>query len=192
MYQAYLKELSVWNEKRSQIEGNEDDVESLKGLKAALLALDQLPLRIDAVKSEQIDLAISIHAEKLAQADLYRTLYGPVQRFIDTHQIARNRLKLEFSAELINEDFSDRFLNLLALNRKGSFMGVDEGRAKVEGMVGAVKWENVESVRHFLESVVVDALHHDQRENPTISVQLKDQLPKGKKPKKKFITPYMD
>jgi len=179
-YQAYLKELGEWQEKRTILEGDEQGTESLKGLKAALAALDDLPAKMVTLKSQQSSLALEIHTEKLAQASVYRTLYEPVQRFIDSHVLAKDKLKLEFRAELANEDFVDRLLGLLALNRRGSFMGVDEGRTKADGFVQNTKWEEAESVRLFLEGVD-QALHTDQRENPALPVQLKDQLVRGKK-----------
>jgi energy-coupling factor transporter ATP-binding protein EcfA2 len=188
-YQVYLAALAVWKEKRVSIEGNEGDPESLKGLKAAVAALDQLPAKIEILKSEQSNLALQIHLEKLAQAAVYRTLYGPVQSFIDSHALAKDKLKLEFRAELTNEDFAERLLGLLSLNRRGSFMGVDQGRAKAQSLVEATRWDDPESVRVFLEGVDI-ALHADQRENPAPSVLLKDQLAKGKKADEVFNLVY--
>lgn len=179
-YQAYLKELADWQEKRSKIEGTDTEPDSLKGLKAALAALDNLPAKIIDLQTEQARLALEILDEKLAQAAVYRTLYEPVQKFIDTHSLAKDKLKLEFRAELINEDFSDRLLALIARNRRGSFMGIDEGRAKAESFVQTAKWSDKESVRVFLQGVD-RALHFDQRENPPNPVQLHEQLLKGKK-----------
>ena len=184
-YQAYLKELTEWQERRAELEGSDNVPESLKGLKATLAALDQLPAKIDAVRDQQTELAINIHEEKVAQAEIYRTLYGPVQQFIDSHEIAKDKLKLEFRAELVNEDFSTRLLNLLALNRRGSFMGIDEGRARAENLVGPTKWEDASSIRSFLNSVDT-ALHTDLRESLPSPVQLKDQLLKGKKPEEVY------
>ena len=45
-YQAYLQRLAEWTQKRQVIEGTEADPQSLKGLKAALSALDSLPAEI--------------------------------------------------------------------------------------------------------------------------------------------------
>ena len=188
-YQVYLKALDEWQEKRIKLEGDEQDVESLKGLKATLTALDDLPAKIAKLKSQQSNLALKIHTEKLAQASVYRTLYEPVQQFIDSHALAKDKLKLEFRVELANGDFVDRLLGLLALNRRGSFMGVDEGRAKAEGFVQHTKWEEAESVRVFLEGID-SALNTDQRENPSPQVQLKDQLLRGKKVEEVFDLLY--
>lgn len=188
-YQAYLTALAGWKEKHTLIEGSEGDAESLRGLRAALAALDELPAKIALLKGDQSKLAMQIHTEKLAQASVYRTLYGPVQRFIDSHELAKGKLKLEFRAELTSEDFGDRLLGLLSLNRRGSFMGVEQGHAKAQSLVEATRWDDAESVRAFLESVDT-ALHADQRESPAPSVLLKDQLAKGKKADEVFNVLY--
>jgi ABC-type cobalamin/Fe3+-siderophores transport system ATPase subunit len=185
LYQAYLKTLVEWKATRALIEGNDKEPDSLKGLKSALAALDQLPEKIGKAKDEQTGLSLQIHAEKRAQAEVNRKLYGSVQGFIDSHILAKDKLKLEFRAELTNHDFAGRLLDLLALNRRGSFMGIDEGRARAESLVQSTKWDDAESVRQFLANVD-QALHSDQRDEQGVEVQLKDQLPKGKKPEEVF------
>jgi len=188
-YQAYLKALSEWQIKRNAIEGAATDIESLKGLEYRLAALDELPTKITAAQVQQESLALQIHAEKVAQATVYRTLYESVQGFIDSHALAKEKLKLEFRAELTNEDFAGRLLNTLAQNRKGSFMGIVEGRAKAESFAQVTNWEDVASVKGFLTSVD-KALNVDQREGQGGSVQLKDQVAKGHKPEEVFDTLY--
>lgn len=189
VYQAYLKDLADWEQKRAKIEGKADDPESLKGLQAALVAIDHLPSKIMELKAEQTKRALQIHAEKVAQTAVYRNLYAPVQEFIDSHDLAKDKLKLEFRAELINEDFTNRLLEMLALNRRGSFMGIDEGRAKADKFAQTTKWEERESVQIFLDKVD-NALHVDLRENPPLPTQLKDQLVKGRKPEEVFNLLY--
>lgn len=188
-YQAYLKELAEWQEKGTKLGGSPKEPESLKGLQSALAALDNVPIKIEELKGEQVKIALQIHEQKLAQISVYRTLYGPVQEFIDSHELAKGKLKLEFRAELINEDFASRLLDILALNRRGSFMGIDEGRRRVEEFTQIVKWEDIESVKSFLDKVD-SALHADLREKPPQTTQLKDQMLKGRKPEEVFNILY--
>ena len=188
-YQAYLRALGEWQARRSSIEGADTEPESLLGFNARLAALDQLPERIAKEREQQITLALKIHDEKRSQADVYRTLYGPVQKFIDSHSLAKGKLRLEFRAALRNEGFTDRLLSMLALNRRGSFMGVDEGRAKAELLLQATDWGDTDSVRRFL-SAVDKALRTDERDDQGTSVQLKDQLAKGMKPEEVFDLVY--
>lgn len=155
----------------------------------SLAALDELPANIAAIRGQQIALALQIHSEKITQAAVYRNLYAAVQGFIDSHVLAKEKLKLEFRAELTCEDFAGRLLAALALNRKGSFMGIDEGRAKANLFVQATQWEDPSSVKAFLAGVD-EALHTDQREGQGGSVQLKDQLAKSRKPDEVFDVLY--
>lgn len=188
-YQVYLKALEEWQTKRSLIVGNDKEPESLKGLEAKLEAMDQLPEKIAKAREEQAALSLQIHGEKCAQTEVYRTLYEPVQYFIDSHILAKDKLKLEFRAELTNEDFADHLLGMLALNRRGTFMGVDEGRTRVESLVQTTNWDDEKSVLQFLTEVD-KALHVDQRVGQGADIQLKDQLAKWKKPEEVFELLY--
>ncbi len=184
-FQIYLKELSDWQETRKVIEGSEKETDSLKGMQSTISVLDQIPAKIEDLRNQQVKLALQILEEKIAQTAIYRTLYSPVQDFIDSHELAKDKLKLEFRAELVNEDFTDRLMSILALNRRGSFMGIDEGRARSEELTQATKWEEPESVQKYLENVD-SALHTDLRETPPSPTQLKDQILKGKTPEEVF------
>jgi ABC-type lipoprotein export system ATPase subunit len=188
-YQAYLKELEEWQAKRSKLVGQPTDPDSLMGLQAALAGFEEIPAKIAASQAEQIKLALEIHQQKIAQGDVYRALYQPVQEFIDKHKLAQNKLKLEFRAELTDLDFANRLLGMLSLNRRGSFMGVDDGRARVENLTKATRWDVPESVEAFLKAVDT-SLHTDQREASAPEVQLRDQLSKGKKSEDVFDLVY--
>jgi len=179
-YQKYLRELEVWRDKKEMLIGTPTDSDSLEGLKSALNSFSEFPAKIKKIKTEQLALAEEIHSEKLQQAEIFRSLYAPVQHFIDNHALAKDKLSLEFRAELTNEDFSDRILSLLALNRRGSFMGVEEGRTRVQSFTQVTSWEDSQSVLEFLNGID-NALHRDLRENPSPTVQLQDQMAKGKK-----------
>jgi hypothetical protein len=98
-------------------------------------------------------------------------------------------LELEFRAELVSEDFENRLLSLLNQNRKGSFIGVEEGYVKAQAFVRSTDWSDEASVRDFLDSVD-DALHYDDRETPPSEVQLKNQLIRGKRAEEVFDLLY--
>ena len=111
VYQMYLKELADWQETRNNIMGNDREPESLNGLKATLLSLDSLPAKIADLRNAQIRLTTDILTEKLGQVSIYREFFGPVQFFINSHELAKDKLNFEFRAELSNEDFTGRFLS---------------------------------------------------------------------------------
>lgn len=177
-YQAFLKQQDEWSARREELVGDADIPDSLKGLKAALAALDNLPSKITELKIKQVEFSREIYLQKQAQVEIFRELYGPVQSFIDSHALVKDKLKLEFRAELIDQGFLTQFLQHIAQSRKGSFKGAEEGRAKAQALAECIDWEDSSSVEEFLSSVD-KALHEDQRETNSQTVQLADQLAKG-------------
>ena len=188
-HQAFLKALSEWNLRKKEIEGDDSTTDSLTWLRTAYQSLNALPAKIQACKNDQVKLARQIYSEKRAQARVYSSLYEPVQQFIDTHRLAKDKLRLEFRAELVVEDFADRLLALLAQNKRGSFMLLDEGRTRAEALVRSTDSDDEASVFGFLEEVD-RALHFDLRDPLAPAVQLKDQLAKGKKSEEVFELIY--
>jgi len=188
-YQAYLAALAEWRARREAMVGSPRDHNSLKGLEASLMALDNLPAAIQEAREKQTNLALEIHAEKRAQAEVFRQLYEPVQGFISSHPLAQGKLKLEFRVELTTDGFSNRMLSLISQSRRGSFMGVEEGRARADALVQATRWEDESSVRSFLEQLEA-ALHADQRDGQRTEVQLKDQLMKNRTSEEVFDLIY--
>ena len=177
-YQEFLKRQTEWNARRKELVGDDGIADSLEGLRASLAALDKLPETVTELTNTQMELSKEIHVQKQEQADVLRTLYGPVQAFIDGHKLAADKLKLEFRAELIDQGFAPRLLQNIAQNRKGSFMGTDEGKARALSLSEPVDWSAATSIGSFLESVD-QALHVDLREGAPQPVQLIGQLAKG-------------
>jgi ABC-type lipoprotein export system ATPase subunit len=188
-YQTYLSALAEWEARRIALTGTAEEPETLKGLEAAVTDLDGLPEKIKTAQQQLKALALEVHAEKCAQAEVYRTLYGAVQAFIDSHPLAKDKLKLEFRAELTEEDFPERLLALLALNRRGSFMGVDEGRSRAVALVEQTTWGDAASIERFLDGVD-EALHKDLRDEKKAPVQLGDQLAGKKRAEEVFDLLY--
>lgn len=188
-YQAYLKQLAEWEERKKRLIGSATEADSLEGLQAQIKALEAIPTEIESARQQQEAITSEILDEKLAQVSVYQSLYGPVQKFIDDHPLAKHKLKLEFRAELVNDDFVDRLLLLLNQNAAGSFRGSDEGRAVADSIAKAVKWTDKEAVLRFVRAIDI-LLHEDRRQEPYKRVLLKDQLRKGKTPQDAFDTLY--
>lgn len=155
-YQKYLKELKEWQEEKSRLEGGADQPESINGLSAAIKSLKTLPEKISAKQEEMLDKAREIYEVKKELRELYRTLYEPVQSFMDTNDLAKG--KLQFRVEFATDDFANRFLQMIAKNKRGSFKGVDEGYERIVEMLSTANWEHVTSAMQFVKDVD-DALH---------------------------------
>lgn len=156
LYQKYLKELKEWNEDKARLEGAADQPESIAGLTSAIGALESLPALISEKQQELLRKARDIYAVKEELAEVYRTLYEPVQAFMASNDLAKG--KLHFRVEFATSDFAARFLQMIAKNKRGTFKGVDEGLVRLTDMLAKADWSNEESAMRFIKEVD-DALH---------------------------------
>lgn len=188
-YQKYRKNLDEWEQKNIQLEGDDNTPESFKGLQKLLVNLGIIPDEIENKRKEQLRISEQIYSEKISLASLYGELYAPVQEFINTHPIAKDKLKLEFKAELVDDGFAGQFLPMIAQNRRGTFLGIEEGKARIDSFIQITNWQAWSSVDTFLTNID-QSLHLDMREEVPTQIYLKDQLIKGKKPEDLFNLIY--
>lgn len=176
-HQAYLAALAAWEEVHAQLVGDADDPDSLRGLQAELEALNKVPKKINVVKRSQAGIAARIHELLCSEANVYRTGYRPVQTFIDSHELAKGQLRLEFKVDLVEEGFVDGLLERLNQSRKGSFHGLAEGREFARSLTETVDWSSGEAVAEFLSRIEI-TLHRDVGVKDATRA-LKDQVRKG-------------
>lgn len=157
-YQKYLKELKEWQDEKSRLEGSEDSPESVNGLTAAIESFKTLPGEISAKQQEMLAKANEIYEVKEELAELYRTLYERVQSFIATNDLTKG--KLQFRVEFATSDFANRFLQMIAKNKRGTFKGVDEGYERITEMLSTANWEDADSAMQFVKDVD-EALHEN-------------------------------
>lgn len=177
LYQAYVEEFAKWEKRHLEIVGSPQDFDSLQGLQHQLASLAKLPEELERARLGQAWLTEQIYCEKLGQVAVYQELYGPIREFMRDHEM-KDLLNLEFTAELVAPSFGERFLSLISQSKRGTFMGTDEGQTRVDDLVDATDWQNLDSVLDFLVRLE-NALHHDLRDSNAPPVQLKEQLRKA-------------
>lgn len=177
-YQAYIEKLAAWKATYTKLRGSTEDPNSLLGLKADLAALEGVPAKILEVTAKLESIAAGIHKQRVAEANVYRELYQPVQKFVDEHALAKEQLKMEFRVDLIEEGFVDTLVSHINQQRLGSFSGVMEGRELAGKLTAPVDWANWNAVEKFLRDIV-DHLHNDKRPGSRDPVLLKNQIGKG-------------
>jgi hypothetical protein len=140
-----------------------------------LAELAQLPEQITECRNERRDLAVSIHGLLSEIASLYRTLYSPVQAFIDDHAIARNAFRLRFTASIADHGFEGLFLEWINRGRAGSFNGTEQGAQRVRELLAQFDFNDPVQSATFAEEVL-DKLHNDCRAGGRAPIHLEDQL----------------
>lgn len=175
LYQEYIANLELWTEKRQSLIGSSSSPGTQAYFKEKIAALDLVPESLAKSRKEQLACARQIFEEKKKILRIYEELYEPVQEFIDTHPLAKERYGLEFRVALVASTFPDRFLNFINQGRRGSFYGESDGREVVERLVAVADFSCSEGLEAFLEEVV-SRLLSDKRTPEPYPVQVADQL----------------
>lgn len=179
-YEEYLHSLARWEAGRATIEGSPTDPLSVKGLEAKIEGLSQVPGAIADRKRERTKLVREIFDTKQQLLQDYRTLYSPVQTFIDTHPVSQEfRGALQFSASIAVDGLVDGFLEMIHQGRKGSFEGVEDGRQRLSDIATNSDFTTEAGVEAFLENLQ-HHMDYDRRDDDVVAVRLEDQLRQGK------------
>lgn len=177
-YQGYLAALKTWEDTERSLIGTPDTPETITYLEKRLVDLDQLPAQVDQAWELCLEAALEIYREILKLAEAHQTAFGPVQSFVENHPLARNRYDLRFEAALIPVGFADLFFAHISQGRRGSFCGVEEGRARLHELMSKARFDSEEGVKAFINHLRLH-LTQDLRRDPPETVAVADQLAKG-------------
>ena len=176
-YQKYLSALAKWNAQRKALIGDKDTPDSLAHLKQRTKELETIPIRLGDMRAKRTGKAREIFSAILSLATMYKTLYKPVQDFIEHHPLAKQGLRLDFQVSNVQTGFETGFFNLVTQNRKGSFCGIEDGREVLKKFLAKTDWNVQDSVFDFLNDIL-EHLSRDHRQQDPPQVNLKDQLKK--------------
>lgn len=161
-YEEQLAAVGAWSKARATLVGMDSEEGTLRFLESQIAEFDEFPTRLDSLRVRRIELAQHIHSLLLEKVEMYRELYQPVQDFLKTNQLARERFSLEFAANLEIKEFADRFLLSVDRGTSGSFLGVEQSKKRVEDRVKTIRPSEWAFVANFIEEHEKD-LHFDRR-----------------------------
>jgi ABC-type lipoprotein export system ATPase subunit len=163
VYQAARLAHREFAESVNQTIGTPDTLDSIRQLRVQLKDLrENGHAQLASLESQRISKTEELFSELVGSGDLLRELYAPVQTFVDTNPPTDEGFRVAFAASLEAPTFESGLGSLVASNRKGSFYGAEQARARVERLLKDVEFNTWSSVRDFLESVQ-EALHADLR-----------------------------
>jgi len=174
-YQGYLTALDDWEKRRLELIGNSDILNSLEYFRHRLEALDELPAYLKEKQKERRSLTYRIYQKMQELAILYRDLYGPVQRFIETHDLIRDRYNLQFEVSIQEIDFSSSFFTYISQGARGTFYGAQEGQQWLKSIIDNHDFNSAFSTLRFAERII-RALEFDMRDAERDRVEPSDQL----------------
>lgn len=177
-YQAYLRASEDWERHYNELVGDETTVGTLKFFEKQLSDLKAIPARLAAERTTRLEKAKAVYGEIAGLAAVYRKLYAPVQKFIDTDPIARDKFHLNFEVTIGMGDFEETFLSFINRGITGTFSGIDEGSKAVRDIVRRHNMGEEADAVAFLNDIM-EALHNDKRSTKTTPVSVPAQLRKG-------------
>ena len=178
-YETYRHELARWESVRAAIVGSAVEPGSIAALEAELAGLVALPAELATREEERLVIVRELFETKSALLDDYRSLYAPVQRFVEDHPVSREVDALSFTATMALHGFADRFLGLLHQGRRGSFQGDREGSERVRQLIASAELASWDGVVEWLDEIA-QALRKDLRDSPPKRNDIASQLRQGK------------
>ena len=180
LFLLYREQIAQWEKAKADITGDAGRPNSLLGLTEEIAHLHALPGRRTQLRDNRRDRIRSLHRQIGKMAAEYRSLYEPVQRFVESAASMEMPLPLAFDVRVVEERFQDEFLSRINRQTKGSFSGIEESELLVRRMLKETDFTSEESVVSFVERID-DMLHFDRRTESANAVELSvpDQLRKG-------------
>ena len=170
-FQAYLMEFRAWEDRKKEICGDDQSptVDSLKGLEQELERINTTyPNDLEHTKAEQIRISKEIFQKKRSLTHFYDKIKQSIDSEITKFGDDLGDYSISIEAGLrFDSSFIDNFLKFINQNVRGSFHGLEDGRAMIREFCDAVDdWENETNVFDALNSIV-EALHIDKRKDIT-------------------------
>ena len=177
-YQAYEAALKAWETARAAIIGDKQSPDTVVYYEGDLADLDAIPGLLKAARSNRLAKSKELHEVIRQLADAYRELYAPVNTFIETRALAKEKFQLNFEVGIVDAGFLEEFFELISQGVAGTFCGVEPGSKFLKELLARQNFNTETGLETFL-SEIADTLEKDQRPGGK-AVRVGDQLRKGK------------
>jgi hypothetical protein len=161
-YQAYLTALGAWEGQKETIIGSESALGTIKFYEKQLSDLDALPVQLLEAKSDRLAKAKGLHAVIRQLAVMYRDLYAPVNQFIESRLLAKEKFLLNFEVGVVDTGFENSLFEFVSQGVTGTFCGVEDGRKRLRDILLKQDFDTEQGIETFLTEIM-DALEKDQR-----------------------------
>ena len=166
-YQEYLAQLAIWTAKEKKIRGDEQNpaFDSLRYLEKELENIKTNYLtNLQDARAKRIRISKEVFHKKKNLTQFYDEIKQSIDAEIVKCRDALGDYSISIETGLrFDPNFVDTFLDYINQGKKGSFYGIEEGRAMLYEFCEDVDdWENETEVFRAFDAIV-DALHFDRR-----------------------------
>ena len=190
-YETYLEEKRVWKSREREIIGevHKPAADSLNGLKNELNRIrSKYPIWLEKYKLKQTQVSREIFQLKRNFTEFFNKIKESIDSEIDKYRDDLGDYTISIEAGLrFDRSFVDKFLEHINQNVRGTFIGIEEGRAMIRDYCDDVEdWENEDSVFETVRKIV-EALHIDKRKEGVIGKETELDVFKQMKNKKETV-----
>ncbi len=180
-YREYQRAILEWEQRKNAVIGDEGTINTLAYIQKQIKDASMAATELVEVRDKRNNLIKQIYKEIVHLSQEYRKLYEPVQKFIETHPIAKDQLALNFDVSVINTEFHEKFFDWIGHNVVGSFYGQIPGEKVLKRIIDRYDFNLEDGVMNFLADVI-DHLTHNKNETNSkkANVRISDQLKRGR------------
>jgi len=173
-YQEYLKNSRSWSEKREQIVGDTNKVDTLNYLESLLKKISDIPDELTQLEAKRDDYSKEIFDSLLKIQSIRKSMYQPVQDVIKSHDLVSQDFDLSFESYMSVDSLAVLFFERIKRSA-GTFSGEKEGYEQLEGVVNESDFETQEGIITFLHALL-DKLKYDSRNDKKVEIDVSRQL----------------
>jgi ABC-type lipoprotein export system ATPase subunit len=175
-YQAYLKDLKTWEERKSEIIGDEERESTVTYLKNMQRYIsEQVPSLLRTKREERLTITGKIFDKKEELINIFKSLYKPVDHFMTRYN--SDEYPVNFDAKLEIEGLYEDFFLYVSQKAKGSFYGLEDGSKQLRDLCEETEFNSREGVLNLLRQII-ERLEHDYRDDKKEKRVIKRQLRK--------------
>ena len=174
LYKKQLTDMQAWEVQRNSIIGTPDGVGSLSYYEAQLKALDDVPNTLVELYKKRDGKAEEMHKLLREKQRIFQELFQPVQSFIDSHALVKDKYNLGFTVAINEKGFSEGFFSIVSQSASGTFYG--DGRKVLREILDRYDFNNAKEAVAFANEII-GCLKKDKRtaegEQQSVKKQLK-------------------
>lgn len=165
LYQKYLQDLKIWEDKVNSIKGSDDAIDTILYYKKELKYVrEKLGAIIETEESKRNDLISELIENKRKLLDTYTSLYKPISQFIDSYKEDLKSYPMALDAAFIFDNNMDElFFSIVNQQVSGSFNGKEQGSIRLKELCDSIELNDNQLILDFTHKLN-QMLAEDHRE----------------------------
>ncbi len=166
-YQKYLRDMQEWKKECEAITGTEQNPEkdTILFYENILKRIDkEIPGKLQQLKGQRSGHTKDIYEKLDELRNDYETCYASVKDFMKSAPFSGpDELLLDFNVSIECKGFMEKFFYFVNRNKKGTFYGGDDAKAKLQAMLDIADFNKYDNLETFLKSIETN-LEYDKRD----------------------------